>query len=139
MTIVRYENLSSECLTVILRILRKSVHYEKVSARYVAVFRAMFKRIPRNGEEDSGKCSKRFQGNVRRDSGECSKRFRGILKKIKKKSPVITRHLIYHMKGMKTKTLMFQEMQVNQNVKPFLKNLFSIINILNSFYVSVGL
>ena len=31
------------------------------------------------------------------------------------------------------------EMQVNQNVKLFLKNLFSTISILNSFYVSVGL
>ena len=56
-----------------------------------------------------------------------------------KKKPAITRHLIYHLKGMKTRTLMFWEMQVNQNVKLFLKNLFSTINILNSFYVSVGL
>ena len=56
-----------------------------------------------------------------------------------KKSPAITRHLICHLKGMKIKTLMFWEMQVNQNVKLFLKNLFSTINILNSFYVSVGL
>ena len=56
-----------------------------------------------------------------------------------KKSPAVTRHLIYHLKGMKIKTLMFWEMQVNQNIKRFLKNLFSTINILNSFYVSVGL
>ena len=27
-----------------------------------------------------------------------------------KKSPAITRHLIYHLKGMKTRTLMFWEM-----------------------------
>ena len=54
-------------------------------------------------------------------------------------SPAITRHLIYFLKGMKTRTLMLWEMQVNQNVKLFLKILFSAINILNSFYVSVGL
>ena len=54
-----------------------------------------------------------------------------------KKRPAITQHLIYYLKGMKTRTLMFWEMQVNQNVKRFLKNLFSAINILNSFYGSV--
>ena len=56
-----------------------------------------------------------------------------------KKSPAITQHLIYHLKGMKRRILVFWEMQVNQNLKPFLKNLISTINILNSFYVSVGL
>ena len=55
------------------------------------------------------------------------------------KSPAITRHLIYHLKGMKTRSLMFWEMYLNQNVKLLLKNLFSTINILNSFYVTVGL
>ena len=55
-----------------------------------------------------------------------------------KKSPAITQHLIYHLKGMKIKT-MFWEMQVNQNVKLFLKNVFSTINLLSSFYVSIGL
>ena len=49
-----------------------------------------------------------------------------------KESPAITQHLIYHLKGMKTSILMFWEMQVSHNVKRFLKNLFSTINILNS-------
>ena len=45
--------------------------------------------IPGNVREDSGECSRRFQGmfkkipeNVRKDSGECSRRFRGMLRKI---------------------------------------------------------
>ena len=49
----------------------------------------MFKEIPRNVQEDSKECSKRFRGmynkipgNVRDDSGECSRRFLGRLKKI---------------------------------------------------------
>ena len=36
-----------------------------------------------------------------------------------KKRPAITWHSIYLLKGMKTRTLMFWEMQVNQNVKLF--------------------
>ena len=56
-----------------------------------------------------------------------------------KKSLAITRHLIYHLKGTKTRILMFWEMSVSQNVNLFLKKLFSTINILKSFYVSVGL
>ena len=52
-----------------------------------------------------------------------------------KKRPAINRYLIYHLKGMKIRILMFWEMQVSQNVKLFLKNLFSTINILNSYYL----
>ena len=49
----------------------------------------MFLKIPGNVEEDSGECSRRFQGmlkkipgNVQSDSGECSKRLRGTFEEI---------------------------------------------------------
>ena len=45
--------------------------------------------IPRNAQEDSEECLRRFRGmslkipgNVIKDSGECSRRFRGIFQKI---------------------------------------------------------
>ena len=45
----------------------------------------MFKRVPGNVQEDSGECSRRFQGmferipgNVQEDFGESSRRFWGI-------------------------------------------------------------
>ena len=49
----------------------------------------MFKKIPRNVQENSGECSKRFSGvlkkilgNISKDSGECWQRFFRMLKKI---------------------------------------------------------
>ena len=49
----------------------------------------MLKKIPGNVEEDSGECSRGFQGmfeeipgNIRRDSVEYTRKFRGMLKKI---------------------------------------------------------
>ena len=52
-------------------------------------FRGMLKKIPGNGQEDSGEFSKGFlgmfkkiPGNAQEDSGECSRGFRGMLKKI---------------------------------------------------------
>ena len=37
------------------------------------------------------------------------KMFKALTLPPAKKSPTITRHLIYHLKGMKTRTLMFRE------------------------------
>ena len=52
-------------------------------------FQGMLSKIPGNAQEDSGECSTRFRGmfkkipgNVRKDSGEYSKRFRGMFQKI---------------------------------------------------------
>ena len=56
---------------------------------FFLILRGMFKKIPRNAQEDSGESWKRFRGmlkkilgNVEKDSGECSKKFRGMFKEI---------------------------------------------------------
>ena len=45
------------------------------------------------------------------------------------KSPALKWNLIYCLKGMETRILMFWKMEVSQNVRFFLQTLFSVMNI----------